>query len=67
MLEHLPALQVVLPLVAAPLIVLVRSRRFAWLATTLVSYLSLLFSVQLFWRVAKSGPVSYAMGSWPPP
>jgi multicomponent Na+:H+ antiporter subunit D len=67
MLEHLPALQVVLPLVAAPLIVLVRSRRFAWLATTLVSYACLLFSVQLAWRVATSGTVSYAIGSWPPP
>jgi multicomponent Na+:H+ antiporter subunit D len=67
MLEHLPALLVVLPLVAAPLIVLVRSRRFAWLATTVVSYLCLLFSVQLAWRVAQSGAVSYAIGSWPPP
>jgi multicomponent Na+:H+ antiporter subunit D len=67
MLEHLPALQVALPLVAAPLIVLARSRRFAWLATTVVSYLCLLFSVQLAWRVASSGPVSYALGSWPPP
>ncbi|MGQ0544733.1 MAG: monovalent cation/H+ antiporter subunit D family protein, partial [Betaproteobacteria bacterium] len=67
MLAHLAALVVVLPLAAAPLIVLVRSRRFAWLATTAVSYLCLLFSVQLFWRAAASGPVSYAIGSWPPP
>jgi multicomponent Na+:H+ antiporter subunit D len=67
MLAHLAALLVVLPLAAAPLIVLVRSRRFAWLATTAVSYLCLLFSVQLFWRAASEGPVSYALGSWPPP
>jgi multicomponent Na+:H+ antiporter subunit D len=67
MLEHLCALQVVLPLVAAPLIVLVRSRRFAWLATTLVSYLCLVISLYLFWRVANAGPLSYALGSWPPP
>src|SRR5919106_1048967 len=67
MLEHLPALQVVLPLVAAPLIVLVRSTRFAWLATTAVSYLCLLISVQLFSRVAAEGPVSYAIGNWPAP
>jgi multicomponent Na+:H+ antiporter subunit D len=67
MLEHLPALQVVLPLVAAPLIVLVRSRGFAWLATTAVSYSSLLCAVYLAWRVAQSGPISYAIGSWPPP
>jgi multicomponent Na+:H+ antiporter subunit D len=67
MLAHLAALLVVLPLAAAPLIVLVRSRRFAWLATTAVSYLCLLFSVQLFWRSANDGPVSYALGSWPAP
>src|ERR687896_931319 len=67
MLEHLPALQVVLPLVAAPLIVLLRSRRFAWLATTVVSYLCLVFSLQLAWRVARTGAISYAIGNWPPP
>lgn len=65
--EHLPALQVVLPLVAAPLIVLVRSRRFAWFATTVVSYGSLLCAVYLAWSVARSGVISYAIGSWPPP
>jgi multicomponent Na+:H+ antiporter subunit D len=67
MLEHLPALQVVLPLVAAPLIVLVRRARFAWLATTVVSYLCLVISIHLFLRVAAGGPLSYAIGSWPPP
>jgi multicomponent Na+:H+ antiporter subunit D len=67
MLAHLPALLVVLPLVASPLIVLLRSRRFAWLVTTAVSYLCLVFALQLAWRVASTGPVSYAIGSWPPP
>jgi multicomponent Na+:H+ antiporter subunit D len=67
MLEHLPALQVVLPLVAAPLIVLVRSTRFAWLATTLVSYACLVCAVLLASRVAAGGAISYSLGSWPPP
>jgi len=67
MLEHLPALQVVLPLIAAPLIVLVRSRSFAWLATTAVSYACLLIAVLLMSRVGASGPISYAIGSWPAP
>jgi multicomponent Na+:H+ antiporter subunit D len=67
MLEHLPALQVVLPLVAAPLIVLVRSPRFAWLATTAVSYGSLVIAATLASRVASGGPFSYALGSWAPP
>lgn len=67
MLEHLPALQVVLPLVAAPLIVLVRSPRFAWLATTAVSYASLVIAATLASRVASGAPFSYALGSWEPP
>src|SRR5687767_6981060 len=67
MIEHLPALQVVLPLAAAPLIVLVGRRRFAWLATTAVSYACLLISIHLLSRVASGGTVSYALGSWPPP
>ena len=67
MIEQLPALQVVLPLLAAPLIVLARSVAFAWLATTAVSYACLVIALQLLTRVAASGPISYALGSWPPP
>jgi multicomponent Na+:H+ antiporter subunit D len=67
MLEHLPVLQVVLPLAAAPLIVLVRHRGFAWLATTAVSYLCLVIAILLAMRVAETGPISYAIGNWPPP
>jgi multicomponent Na+:H+ antiporter subunit D len=65
--EHLPVLQVVLPLFTAPLIVLVRHRGFAWVATTLVSYACLAIAVALAVQVAGSGPISYAIGSWPPP
>ena len=36
--EHLPALQVVLPLLSAPLIVLVRRQAFAWFLATAVSW-----------------------------
>ena len=65
--EHLPVLQVVLPLFTAPLIVLVRHRGFAWIATTLVSYTCLAIAVALAVRVTNSGPISYAIGNWPPP
>jgi multicomponent Na+:H+ antiporter subunit D len=67
MVEHLPALQVVLPLAAAPLIVLARSSRFAWIATTVVSYACLVIAVLLASRVAAGGAFSYALGSWAPP
>ena len=65
--EHLPALQVVLPLVAAPLIVLVGRRGFAWVATTAVSYGCLAIAIALAAKVAAGGTISYAIGSWPPP
>ena len=52
MLEHLLALQVVLPLMAAPLIVLVRNRHFAWLATTAVSYACLVMAIRQSTRPA---------------
>ncbi|HEX6317572.1 MAG TPA: proton-conducting transporter membrane subunit, partial [Burkholderiales bacterium] len=67
MLEQLPALQVVVPLVAAPLIVLVRSRVFGWLAATAASWACLAIAIALALRVADSGTISYAMGSWQPP
>ena len=67
MYPHLAALQVVLPLIAAPLIVLARSRGFAWITTTAVSYACLVIALTLASGVAAEGPLSYAIGSWPPP
>jgi len=67
MLEHAPALLVVLPLMAAPLIVLVRRTAFAWLASTAVSYACLVLAIGLAARVADAGALTYAMGSWAPP
>jgi multicomponent Na+:H+ antiporter subunit D len=65
--DHLPALQVVLPLIGAPLIVLLRHQRFAWVVAVLVSWISLAIAVALFREVGRTGVISYAMGSWPPP
>jgi multicomponent Na+:H+ antiporter subunit D len=67
MAEHLAILQVVLPLLAAPVIVLVRGRGFAWVATTAVSYACLAVAIGLAVQVATAGPVSYGIGSWPAP
>ncbi|MGA0033181.1 MAG: monovalent cation/H+ antiporter subunit D family protein [Burkholderiales bacterium] len=66
-LDHLPALQVVAPLLAAPLIVLLRSGRAGWLIATLVSWISLAVAILLFVQVREAGVISYALGSWPPP
>ena len=64
---HLPALQVVVPLVAAPLIVLLRRGTIAWAIATLASFASFAIAIALFLQVRETGPISYAIGSWPPP
>ena len=64
---HLPALQVIVPLMAAPLIVLLRSGRAAWLIAAAVSAASLACALGLLARARAEGIVSYALGNWPPP
>jgi len=65
--DHLPALQVVVPLLAAPLMVLVRRGTFAWLLAVAVSWTAFAIALALAFKVREAGPISYAMGSWPPP
>jgi multicomponent Na+:H+ antiporter subunit D len=65
--EHLPALQVVVPLAAAPLIVLLRHPGIAWALAVAASVFAFGASLGLAAEVARSGVISYAMGSWPPP
>ena len=64
---NLPALQVVLPLLSAPLCVIVGRAGFAWLIALLVSWAAFAISLGLVWQVMTDGPISYAMGGWPPP
>jgi multicomponent Na+:H+ antiporter subunit D len=64
---HLPALQVVLPLLAAPLCVLLRSRTAAWLLFLLAAAGSLGCAVLLTREVAGGGVVRYQLGGWQPP
>jgi multicomponent Na+:H+ antiporter subunit D len=65
--EHLPALQVVVPLAAAPLIVLLRHPGAAWALAVAASVFAFGASLALALEVARAGAISYAMGSWPPP
>lgn len=65
--DNLPALQVVLPLISAPLIVLVRRPVAAWLIACAVSFTALAIAVALALAVIEVGTISYALGSWPAP
>jgi multicomponent Na+:H+ antiporter subunit D len=65
--EHLPALQVVIPLVGGILAALLRRGSPAFAITLVVSWLMPIISACMLWQVAQGGPISYALGSWPPP
>lgn len=65
--SNLPALQIVLPLMAAPLCAMVNRPRFAWTFATLVTWISFAISVLLFLSVRDGTVISYEMGGWAPP
>lgn len=65
--SHLPILQVLLPLLAAPLCVLLRAPTAAWLTFALASAGSAYISLQLAAAVLAGGPISYELGGWAPP
>lgn len=65
--EHLPALQVVVPLVAAPLIVLLRHPGAAWAVALAAALAALGIALALLARVIGGGVISYALGNWEPP
>ena len=67
MIAHLPALQIVLPLIAAPLCVLLRTTRLVWLLAFAVTVASFGIAVELYSQVLQYGVISYAMGGWAPP
>lgn len=64
---HLPALQVVVPLLAAPLTVLLRARSAAFALALAASWAALAIALTLWMQVADGGTISYAIGNWPPP
>ena len=63
---HLPILQVVVPLLAAPLCVFVRGR-VAWGVAVLASWACLGIALALLAQVMQGGVISYAIGDWAPP
>jgi multicomponent Na+:H+ antiporter subunit D len=65
--QHLPALQVVLPLLAAPVSAVLRRPTLAWAWTTLIAWISALIAVVILAQVLIGGPISYWIGNWQPP
>ena len=64
---HLPVLQVLVPLLAAPVCALLRSARAAAALAVLASWTTLAVALALLGEVKSAGVVSYAIGGWVPP
>lgn len=68
MIEHLPILQVLVPLFAAPLVMLmVRWPTLAWGVTSAVCWLTFLIAALLLEQTWTVGTLQYAHGGWAPP
>ncbi len=67
MTEHIPALIVVIPLMAAPTAALLKWRRAAWGLALTVSWAVLAMAILLLRRVLAEGVVTYALGGWAAP
>lgn len=64
---HLPVLVVVAPLLAAALIVLLNSRKGAWLITLLTSFFCFYASVSMLQMLQEGEVLMYTLGGWDAP
>jgi multicomponent Na+:H+ antiporter subunit D len=64
---HLPILQIVVPLIAAPLSAFCRRAGLAWYLAVAICAVSFAISIALLGRVMAEGPISYLLGSWAAP
>lgn len=64
---HLPVLLVVLPLLAAPLAVLLRHGGIACVVVTAAAWAAFAGAIGLWLQVGEVGVLSYHIGSWAPP
>ena len=65
--DHLLVLQVVVPLMSAPVCILLHRSGLVWILALLVSWLCLFSAVVLMQHVEVHGHISYLMGNWATP
>lgn len=65
--DHLPVLVVLIPFIAAPLLILLGSRALTWPIAFLASAGSFVVSILLLLKVFDGGILSYYLGGWAPP
>ena len=65
--SHYPVLQVVIPLLAAPICSLLPRTKLPWLFATVTSWITFAVSIFLLLQVQSHGTLTYELGSWPAP
>ena len=65
--QHLPVLQVLVPLMSAPLCLLLRRPNWPWALTLLVTIATFLMALGLLGRVLATGTIAYEIGGWAAP
>ena len=65
--DQLPALQIIVPLVGAPLTILMPKGRAPWAWASLFAAASFAIALMLLHQVIAHGPISYHLGGWAPP
>jgi multicomponent Na+:H+ antiporter subunit D len=65
--ENLPVLQITVPLIAAPLCLILRREAWVRVFASLVAWATFGCSIALLIEVRGTGAISYALGGWPPP
>jgi len=65
--DHLPILQIIIPFIAAPLIVFIGQRKLAWPIAFFASTAAFVISCLLLSQVIGGGIISYQIGGWAPP
>ncbi len=66
-LQQFPALVVIVPLLTAPLVLLLKPQGLAWLAALAASLASFSVAILMTSQVLQGGTPSYEMGGWPAP
>lgn len=64
---HLPALQIVVPMLSSAFAALLAPRGLAWAAAAAASLMSFVIALQMTFMVMGGVQIAYEMGSWPAP
>lgn len=64
--DNFPALQVVIPIMGAPVCIFFNRAKLSWFIAFVFSLIAFIISVSLLVTVNNSGIISYEMGSWKP-